>query len=201
MEQTGTYSDDRHLVKQVLQGDRHAFTTIIKNTENLVAQIIFRMIDDAEDRRDLAQEVYLKAYKSLPHFRFGSKLSTWIGQIAYKDCLDQLQKKKLVFPGDLQEEMSEDESLKQTGENIIAHKLAPDTTLFRKQLSQIIKKETDRLPPIYKTLITLFHQEEMSYEEITQITGLPAGTLKSYLFRARKALKENLLRHYKKEEL
>jgi RNA polymerase sigma factor (sigma-70 family) len=61
--------------------------------------------------------------------------------------------------------------------------------------------EIDKLSPIHKTLITLYHNEEMSYEEIAQVTQLPEGTLKSYLFRARKALKNSLLQHYKKEEL
>ncbi|HEY1871643.1 MAG TPA: sigma factor-like helix-turn-helix DNA-binding protein, partial [Chitinophagaceae bacterium] len=59
----------------------------------------------------------------------------------------------------------------------------------------------DKLPLIYQTLITLFHHESMSYEELTQITGLPEGTVKSHLFRARKMLKENLLSKYKKEAL
>ncbi|HEY4965525.1 MAG TPA: sigma factor-like helix-turn-helix DNA-binding protein, partial [Puia sp.] len=65
----------------------------------------------------------------------------------------------------------------------------------------ILRKEIDKLPLIYQTLITLFHHESMSYEELAQVTGLPEGTVKSHLFRARKMLKENLLSKYKKEAL
>jgi RNA polymerase sigma-70 factor (ECF subfamily) len=73
--------------------------------------------------------------------------------------------------------------------------------IFQKEVKAILQKEIDKLPVIYQTLITLFHHESMSYEELTQITGLPEGTVKSHLFRARKMLKENLLSKYKKEAL
>ncbi len=64
-----------------------------------------------------------------------------------------------------------------------------------------MRAEIEKLPPIYRTLITLYHNEELTYEEIIQITTLPEGTVKNYLFRARKALKDGLLRQYKKDEI
>lgn len=73
--------------------------------------------------------------------------------------------------------------------------------LFRKELSEILSIEIEKLQPIYKLLINLYHNEELSYTEISQITQLPEGTVKNYLFSARKTLKENLLLLYKKEEL
>ena len=76
-----------------------------------------------------------------------------------------------------------------------------ENVLIRKELSQILNSEIERLQPVYKTLITLYHNEELSYEEIAQITTLPEGTIKNYLFRARKMLKESLLLNYKREEL
>ena len=69
------------------------------------------------------------------------------------------------------------------------------------RFKEVMKSEVEKLSPIYKTLITLYHHEELSYDEIGQITGMPAGTVKSYLFRARKELKNNLLLNYTKEEL
>jgi len=77
----------------------------------------------------------------------------------------------------------------------------PENRLFQKELSGILRREIDGLPPIYQTLITLFHHESISYEELSQITGMPEGTVKSSLFRARKMLKENLLSKYQKEAL
>ena len=74
---------DKNLIKKILEGNSLAFKTIISNTQGLVLQIIYKMIRNPEDRKDLAQEVYLKVYDKLASFKFNSKLSTWIGAITY----------------------------------------------------------------------------------------------------------------------
>ena len=99
--QPGIKLTDQELVRKSLQGDRHAFEAIVKNTEGLVAQMVFKMIPNSEDRKDLAQEVYLRVFRNLEGFRFQSKLSTWIGQITYNCCLNWLEKKKLLLPDPL----------------------------------------------------------------------------------------------------
>src|SRR5450759_2671385 len=102
----------QYLVKRVLHGDTNAFSTIIKNTEGLVTQIVYKMIPNSEDRKDIAQEVYLKAFQNLKSFRFQSKISTWIAQITYNTCLNFLDKKKLVFPNPVSDiNQSHDETL------------------------------------------------------------------------------------------
>lgn len=187
---------DRRLVTAVLNGDRYAFGLIVKKTEGLVAQMTFKMISSPGDRKDIAQDVYLKAFKNLSSFKFQSKLSTWIGQIAYNTCLHYLEKKKLV----LMDNFGED------SEFPIDHfnkDLKNDTEdlLFNKELAAMLQTEIEQLKPLYKTLISLYHQEELSYAEIAEITSLPEGTVKNYIFRARKTLKENLLLKYKRNEL
>jgi RNA polymerase sigma-70 factor, ECF subfamily len=208
---TGNSLSDKHLVERVLKGDTPAFGMIIKNTEGLVAQIVFKMIGNAEDRKDIAQDIYMKVFYHLPDFQFISKLSTWIGQIAYNRCLNYLEKKRLILPGDLQEAYGPDaNSAYGTEADPAEHPdsrvmygsvHSPGHLMSNKERKAILRSAIDKLSPIYKTLITLYHQEEMSYEEIGQITGMPEGTVKSYLFRARKALKDTLLLTYKKEEL
>jgi RNA polymerase sigma factor (sigma-70 family) len=194
----GNNPEDKHLVDRVLRGDTRAFGIIIKNTENLVAQIVFKLVPIAEDRKDLAQDIYLKTFHNLGGFKFESKLSTWIARIAYNSCLSWIEKKKLVLPGDL-----DDEESSETPVTTLYNKSRNDSEsrVFQKELSGILKREIDCLPAIYQTLITLFHHESMSYEELSQITGLPEGTVKSSLFRARKMLKEKLLSKYQKEAL
>lgn len=189
--ETGNSERDKYLVAKVLSGNTSAFATIITNTEYLVAQIVCKMICNAEDRKDLAQEIYLKVYKNLKGFRFQSRLSTWVAQIAYNACLDQLRKKQLV-PGELTNDEEEDN-----------RGYLEETTFLieQKELVSILNKGIQQLPPVYQTLITLYHKEEMSYAEITEITGLPEGTVKSYLFRARKTLKETLALNYQKEDI
>ncbi|HEX8024283.1 RNA polymerase sigma factor [Mucilaginibacter sp.] len=196
------HAADKELVEKVLTGDNYAFGKIIKNTEGLVAMIVFKMVANSSDRKDLIQDIYLKAFNKLSGFGFKSKLSTWIGQIAYHTCLHYLEKKKLL----LLDQMDDGEgSDKQTLEQISKRSInlssnEPETLLIKKELKEILVFEIERLPPVYKTLISLY-QEELSNDEMVQITGLPEGTIKSYLFRARKMLKENILAKYKKEEL
>lgn len=193
---------DQLLIERVLRGDTEAFKLIVKNTEGLVTQIIFKMIPNSEDRKDIAQDVYLKSFQNLSGFRFRSKLSTWVGQITYNTCINYLEKKKLVSLDtsyDYDKPDSEElEILNYKTRQFINENEDP---IFKKERSEILKSEMDKLSPVFKTLITLYHNEELSYSEISEITRLPEGTVKSYLFRARKTLKDSLLRTYKKEEL
>ncbi|HEX3768921.1 MAG TPA: sigma-70 family RNA polymerase sigma factor [Puia sp.] len=198
---TGNNPADKHLVDRVLRGDTRAFGIIIKNTESLVAQIVFKLIPVAEDRKDLAQDIYMKAFHNLGGFKFQSKLSTWIAQIAYNSCLSWLEKKKLVLPGNLHENEEMDEPSPSGTYSYSSPESNSENILFQKELSLILRKEMEGLPAMYQTLITLFHHESMTYGELSQITGLPEGTVKSSLFRARKMLKENLLSKYLKEAL
>jgi RNA polymerase sigma factor (sigma-70 family) len=201
---TGQNTTDRHLVEKVLSGDTRAFAVIVHNTEKLVAKIVFQLIQGDGDRKDIAQDIYLKAYQKLPTFKFQSKLSTWIGQIAYNTALDFLRKKKLVLSGlmNSDNEYGEENNML---ENLMASKgvsaETADVFVINKNVSEIVKAGVEKLPTVYKTLITLYHQEQLSYEEIGEITGLPSGTVKSYLFRARRELKNDLLDQYKKEDL
>jgi len=180
----------------VLNGDKQAFAVIIHRTEALVAQMVFKMIPREDDRKDLVQEIYLKVYKNLSGFRYQAKLSTWIGQITYNTCITYLRSKKLLLPG---YGSDEDDDTAPVADPVAVEET--DLPLFRKQRLQLMQQAMEKLSPIHRTLITLYHQEEMSYQEIGTITNLPEGTVKSYLFRARKSLKENLLLNYKREEL
>ena len=202
-ELTGYTLLEKSLVEKVLRGETGAFEKIIKNTEALTAQIVFKMIPNAEDRKDIAQDIYLKVFNKLSSFRFQSKLSTWIAQISYNTCLTHLEKKKLIFPDKIYSDNESNDDVLEllSARSVNSSKNETEINIAKKELSFILQSEIENLPSVYKTLVTLYHNEELSYEEITQITGLPEGTVKSYLFRARKTLKENLLTKYKKEEL
>jgi RNA polymerase sigma-70 factor, ECF subfamily len=194
---------DKELVARTLSGDSQSFAIIIRNTEALVAQIVFRMVDHAEDRKDIAQDIYLKAYRKIGGFRFESKLSTWIARIAYHTCINHLERKKpLLFPGSIaSSETGMDEQAAYS--EISGRGYGNDTlaVVSKKELQSILWTEIAKLDPQQKTLITLFHQEELTYDEISEITGMPIGTVKNYLFRARRALKDILLQKFKKEDL
>lgn len=181
-----------------MEGDRHAAALLISSTEKLIAHIVFKMVVNPAARKDLTQDIYLKVFRSLPRFRFQSKLSTWVGQICYTTCLDHLKKKPEFISMPPDNEMLSEEI---QGFEIRAETLDASLKLSRKENSEILEKLIFTLPPVYRTLITLFHKGELSIDEIIKITGLPVGTVKNYLFRARKMLKERLLNYYSKDDL
>jgi RNA polymerase sigma-70 factor (ECF subfamily) len=192
---------DQQLVAQVLGGNQAAFGLIVQRTEGLVTQMVFKMIRHPADRPDLAQEVYLKVFKNLAGFKFQAKLSTWVGQITYNTCLHYLEKKQLVLvdPAEPAPDKASEEGRRAPPPPVTDED--PETALFDRDLAGILSTAVEQLPPLYRTLIALYHQQELSYEEIAQITSLPDGTIKNYLFRARKQLKQHLLTRYQRHDL
>ena len=187
-------TDPQKLVAAVLAGDRKAFKILIQQYQKLVSHIVFRMVPVSADREDICQEVFIKVYQHLSGFRFDSKLSTWIGRIAYNTSLNFLEKKRLPLLDDLGDDDNEYIPADDAGE-------MPDEALENKELKAILNREIEKLPPVYQTVVMLFHLDHLSYEQIGQITQLPDGTVKSYLFRARRLLKDRLLRQYRREEI
>lgn len=182
------------LVEKILSGNIEEFKTLVEEHQRLVSHIVFRMIPKQADQEDICQDVFIQVYQNLGNFKFESKLSTWIARIAYNRCINYLEKKKTPLFDDLS---PEEESIETQSEDSIA----PDTFTERQDRSSRLQVEIDKLPIQYRTILTLYHLDEMKYNEITGITGLPEGTVKNYLFRARKQLKERLLKKYVVEEL
>lgn len=185
---------EKDIIKRVLDGETDAFQEVIDNNIRLVNHIIYRMVKDETEREDLVQDVFMKVYSKLNSFKFDAKLSTWIAQIAYHRTLNHLEKKKVELFDDLDSEQRGIDSLD-------GKVLSPEDFAVSNDRKAKLKKEIDQLPNKYKTVITLFHLEDMTYEEIGKIMKLPDGTVKSHLFRARKLLKERLLKRYSVEDI
>ncbi len=184
--------DDHSLVRGVLNGNTQAFSFLIKKYEKLVFHMINKLVDKDEIIEELAQDVFMKVHEKLPGFRFESKLSTWIGTIAYRHTINHLRKsKKMVFK-EIEEDMEE---------NYFKDEVTPAQQFESKDVSQFIKAHIELLPSHYRNILYLYHIEEMTYPEIVEITELPLGTVKNYLFRARKLLKDQLSKFMLKEEL
>ena len=186
--------DHRATVEAILAGDRERFRLLVEELQRLVSHIVFRMIPESHDREDICQEVFVKVYQNLAGFRFGSKLSTWVAQIAYNTCLTTLSKKQAspVYSAADDESMSRPE----WAADISAR---PDSLYESENTSAVIRREIDRLPPLPGTILVLFHLENMSLQQIAEVFGMPEGTVKSHLFRARKQLKEQLEEKYQWE--
>jgi RNA polymerase sigma factor (sigma-70 family) len=186
--------DSELLVKKTLAGNKKAFERIIEQHQRLVSHVVFRMVQNAADREDICQDVFLKVYQNLGGFKFESKLSTWIAKIAYNACLSHLEKKKLPLFDDL----TPDERSFDSVPGITA---GPDELVEGKEISFLLRSEIGRMPSHYRTILTLYHLDQMSYREIGETMDLPEGTVKSYLFRARRVLKDGLMAKYQREDL
>ncbi len=187
-------TDSRTLIARIQSGDDDAFLHLIERYKRLVYNVVFRMVQNDADREDLCQDIFVKVYQNLGGFQYESKLSTWIARIAYNTCINALKKKKVPLYDD---HALEGDSL----EKVTANSEKPDEVTEERDLSARLQREIEKLPAKYKTILTLYHVEEMSYAEIAEIMNLPEGTVKSYLFRARKLLKEHLVNRYTPEEL
>ena len=173
--------NDAELINQILNGNMNAFTFLVNRYQKLVVHITGRLIQRQDELEDICQEVFLKVYQNLGKYRNECKLSTWIATIAYNTSINYLRKFKKgdeVNPGD-------SAALR----NLTDYR---SDEFEKTDLHRYIRDQIELLPVQYRTVLTLFHLEEFSYQEIEQITGMPEGTIKSYLFRAKALLKEKL---------
>lgn len=185
---------DSELVERVLGGEKRAFRLIIHQNKRLVCHVIYRMVKNEQDKEDLIQEVFLRVYQNLGRFEQKAKLSTWIARIAFNTTLNYLEKKRVPLYEDM---CGEGESIETCPDRLPS----PDDTVESRQSSVSLSVEIDKLPIHYGLILSLYHLQEMSYREISEVMRLPDGTVKSYLFRARKMLKERLTTRYTREEL
>jgi len=177
--------EDAELIVKIKDGNTNAFRFLIDKYKNLVWHLVLRLINQREDAEDLCQEIFIRVFKDIDKFRGESKLSTWIGTITYHTCIDYLRKKgrgKLV-PTDNMRAVAVGKMAEETA----------STKVDKLYIKKIVHKIIEEMPIHYRTVITLYHLEEMSYKEIGQITGMPEGTIKSYLNRSRQILRDRVM--------
>lgn len=187
--------DEKRLIEKILGGDQKSFEYFIEKYKKLVFHVVYRLIYNNEDREDICQEVFVKAYQNLGSFKNEAKLSTWLARIAYNTSLNHISKKKEKM---IEDYAHDEESLL---EQIKSKETSPAAWVERKDTKNRLFNEIEMLTEQQKTILSLYHWEEMSYEEIGEVMNLPLGTVKNYLFRARKSLKEKLERKYEENEL
>lgn len=183
--------DTAAIIQRILSGDNRAFERVINDHQRLVNHIVYRMVSNPGDREDVCQDVFMKVYQNLAGFRLDSKLSTWIARIAYNRCIDYLNKNRVpVIDEEFDEAIAE----------ITDESATPEKKLMEANLSNLLQEEINHLPAQFRTIVTLYHLDELSYAEIGDVMSMPEGTVKNYLFRARKLLRERLTAKYTEEE-
>lgn len=196
---------EQERIEKIIAGDMRAFQALVEDYQRLVCHVVFRMVHNEEDREEICQDVFVKVYQNLSKFEQKSKLSTWIGRIAYNTCINYLKKKKVPLYEDLAPAESGESGSGPNKESYLDRvpggaKLA-DETVSDKEMYKFLHEEIAQLPVQYRAILTLYHMDDLSYQEIGEIMSLPDGTVKSYLFRARKLLKERIIEKYPAEEL
>ena len=189
---------ERELVRRVLAGERDAFRALITQYERLVARIVFRNIRDARDREEICQDVFVRVHQKLSGFQFQSKLATWIARIAYRTCLNHLDRKQLPVQRDWD---LDGDGAASVVDRLPANALPLDDAVATAEMRDFVRTQVDDLPVPFRTAVTLFYLEGMSVGEVGEVMELPVGTVKSHLFRARKLLKDKVLARYSMGEL
>lgn len=169
---------DGDLVALTLRGNSGAFATLVERYDRAVYHLAYRTLHDVEEARDVTQEAFFKAFRSLRTFKTGAKFSTWIFAITYHACCDRLSRRKHYSGEELPERADAAPG--------------PEQRVISLDEASRLRAAIDALPEKYRTVVTLFHLQGKQYDEIATVLGLPMGTVKTHLFRAKEQLRRLL---------
>ena len=179
---------DYELVESAVAGREASFEELVRRYQRPIAAYVYRMVGDYDSALDLTQEVFIKVYNSLSRYRSEFKFSTWIYKIAHNAAIDHLRRhavREHALTGSVEGERRE--------VAIESRRLTPEQESERKERCSEIESVVQLLPSSYRELIVLRHSHDLSYDEMAEVTGLPLGTVKNRLFRAREAMRDLLV--------
>jgi RNA polymerase sigma factor (sigma-70 family) len=182
---------DNEIIKSVLQGEQALYAQLVKRYQHFVFTIVLRYTANREDAEEIAQDVFVKAYRSLADFRGESKFSTWLYTIVTTTCITFLRKKKVPIHS------LDTEQVFDLADN--QNSAFKANQVEQKSKVQVINEALRLLSIDDARIITLFYQAEQSLEEIGRILGIEPNTAKVKLHRARQRLKEKMEKHFTEE--
>jgi len=177
-------ADDEDIIRQVLNGERSAYALLVDKYKDRVFSLALSIVRNRELAEEIAQDVFVKAYRSLDKFRKKAGFSTWIYRITYNTAVSETRKKKYKTYSIENMEQPDDD---------------PDKKEEKEEQYRLLEKAVSALAPEEKLIITLYYFEEMKVEQISEITGLTVSNTKVKLFRIRNKLKEIIRRINKTE--
>ena len=178
---------DAELVASALRGSEEAFRDLVLRFERPVYALILRMVHDAEQAEDLAQEVFVKAYRHLGSYDPRRKFASWLFKVAHNSTIDHLRRAQLnTVP--LAAEQEDGGGLLAVLADTSAE--SPAAAAERRDMARALERAIARLRPEYREAVVLRYVEGLAYQEICEVLGLPVGTVKTNLHRARKELAE-----------
>jgi len=176
-------------IKQVKKGDQNAFAEIVELFKDKVYQLCYRMVGNAHDAEDIAQEAFIRAYININSYDTDRKFSTWLYRIATNLSIDRLRKRKPDYFLDAEIEGTEGLTMYS---QLPSDELQPDEMVESLEFKAWIQQEINELPVMYRSVIVLKYIEELSLKEIGEILDLPIGTVKTRIHRGREALRKRL---------
>lgn len=183
-----TSAADRDLVASAAQGLDGGFEELVRRYQRPISGYVYRMVGDYDAALDLTQEIFIKIYGSLARYRPEYKFSTWIYKIAHNAAIDHLRRNS-----------GRERSLTNGSEAdnyelpLESDGLSPEQQSEREERRMEIEGVVRSLPTAYRELVVLRHSQDLTYEEIVEVTGLPLGTVKNRLFRAREMMRQTFL--------
>jgi RNA polymerase sigma factor (sigma-70 family) len=181
--------DDFKLVQSAIDGNEKAYTMLLSRYRNSVFHAMYKMVNNRDDADDLTIEAFGKAFRKLPTYAPNYAFSTWLFKIAINNCIDHIRKKRLLT-------LSMDDTImdsdREYSHNIRDYQPDPEQMMMHEQKLSHVRRLVQNMNIKYRTMIELRYYEELSYEEIAQELGLPLGTVKAQLFRAKEILSQQL---------
>ncbi len=175
---------DKDFVTRLKSGDKRAFEKLFTEYKNMIYTIVNRIVYNKNKVDDLVADIFVKVYQSIQRFDERSKLSTWMYRVAYNHCLDHIRKAK-------RDPLESYEPL-DSKFDLSSNSLDPEKTVLKGEREQVLYALVDSMPERYRMVLNFYYFEGISYKDISEIMGIPIGTVKTYLFRAKAYLREKM---------
>ena len=176
--------EEKDWIRQAVAGDREAFTHLVEAYQIPVYNLAYRMLGDAREAEDAAQETFLRAYTRLTTYQTDKKFSSWLLAIASHHCIDRLRRRRFTWLS-LDELPFLDQAAGEQNQ--------PEEAAIRQEERDEVRKMLDQLPPHYRAAVILRYWYELSYREIAEVMGTTESAVKSRLYRAREMLAQRAL--------
>jgi len=184
--QGSVIDSDEQIILDIRQGNPRRYSVLLDRHKDRAMTLAVRLVGNRHEAEELVQDAFVRAYNHLEQFRGDAKFSTWFYRILYNVCMTRVTRRQPA-----RETVEVDDA--NAKDKLTMQDCSPLERLEDAELQEIIRREIETLPEKYRTHITLFYVQEMSYEQIGEVLGLPVGTVKTNLFRARTRLRVNVL--------
>jgi len=187
---------DHDIIEAIRAGAVRRFAELVDRHKEKALTLALRLVGNRQEAEELVQDAFVRAYRGLDTFRGDAKFSTWFYRILYNVCMTKALRRPLQETMSDRRDESEGDSLAATD---------PDPSVLdrmeERETIDMIQEELARLPEHYRAVLTLFYVQEMSHEEMAGVLQMPVGTIKTHLFRGRTALRDRIVRRWKREEV